>query len=202
MSTSKTRMAFTNIYEDAALHGERHCKTKQIRQKLKRKDKQQQQTKLPQEHPNMAQCRQNRSSTGRKFTTKPGAVQPSRPTLRLHLAQLEPTWAEYVPKSAVPRNTTLSGSGSCKECLPCCFHDRAANKSAVPKNTTICGLRTSWKRLPDLPQSARNTFSVSLQGKKKPLFAVVGTKKPSRPLQAPFKPPSCPLLEAPFLKPP
>ena len=68
--------------------------------------------------------------------------------------------------------------------------DRAANKSAVPKNTTICGLRTSWKRVPDLAPSQQGTPSWCLSRAKKSLSAVVGTKKPSRPLQAPCKAPS------------
>lgn len=103
-------------------------------------------------------------------------------------------------KSAVPRNTTLSGSGSCKECLPCCFHIQ----TGPPTRARCLKIRPSVAFAP-----AGNAFPISRQvskerllgvspGPKKSLFAVVGTKKPSRPLQAPCKPLH---LEAP-LKPP
>ena len=93
-------------------------------------------------------------------------------------------------KSAVPRNTTLSGSGSCKECLPCCFHIQ----TGPPTKARCLKIRPSVAFAP-----AGNAFPISRQvskerllgvspGQKKSLCAVVGTKKPSRPLQAPFKP--------------
>ena len=99
-------------------------------------------------------------------------------------------------KSAVPRNTTLSGSGSCKECLPCCFHIQ----TGPPTRARCLKIRPSVAFAP-----AGNAFPISRQvskerllgvspGQKKSLSAVVGTKKPSRPLQA---------LQGPFtLKPP
>ena len=55
--------------------------------------------------------------------------------------------------------------------------DRAANKSAVPKNTTICGLRTSWKRLPDLPPSQQGTPSRCLSRAKKVPLCCCGYKE-------------------------
>ena len=65
--------------------------------------------------------------------------------------------------------------------------DRAANKSAVPKNTTICGLRTSWKRLPDLPPSQQGTPSRCLSRAKKVPLCCCGYKET-------IAPPSSPLL--------
>ena len=113
-------------------------------------------------------------------------------------------------KSAVPRNTTLSGSGSCKECLPCCFHIQ----TGPPTRARCLKIRPLWpshqletpSRSP--AKSARNAFSVSLQGKKSPLCCC-GYKEtiasPSSPLQGPFtlKPPWSP-LKPPWspLKPP
>lgn len=83
-------------------------------------------------------------------------------------------------KSAVPRNTTLSGSGSCKECLPCCFHIQ----TGPPTRARCLKIRPSVAFAP-----AGNAFPISRQvskerllgvspGQKRSLFAVVGTKKP------------------------
>ena len=114
-------------------------------------------------------------------------------------------------KSAVPRNTTLSHSGSCKECLPCCFHIQ----TGPPTRARCLKIRPSVAFAP-----AGNAFPISRQVSKERLLGVSRAKKvplcccgyketiapPSNPLQAPFKPPFVPPsspLQAPFtLKPP
>ena len=91
-------------------------------------------------------------------------------------------------KSAVPRNTTLSGSGSCKECLPCCFHIQ----TGPPTRARCLKIRPSVAFAPagnafPISRSQQGTPSWCLSRAKKVPLCCCGNKET-------IAPPSSPLL--------
>ena len=88
----------------------------------------------------------------------------------------------------MPRNTTLSGSGSCKECLPCCFHIQ----TGPPTRARCLKIRPSVAFAP-----AGNAFPISRSQQGTPSWCLSRAKKV--PLcccgyKETIAPPSSPLL--------